>query len=155
MLVTEEDFAEWRQLADPSTPARVMMRAALTGNPEQVAALCENPALPIDVMLAIVNRPDEYSAGLLLARDVPPEIVVAAVEAHPEAAEHAWAHWCAPLAVKFSLPLSELVGASLMAFYTAVYATEEERAAVDALVVGGDTDRTLGDVWAGIRPGAP
>ncbi len=117
--------------------------------------------LTVDTMPRLVEA-DPVAAGSLLAHDVPSEVVTAVLTRYADdedLVEVARGHWNAPVAVKLTLPLWEVSGASMMAFFDAVQATDvEQRAVSDAVepamghhVAGAETE-TLGQLWARIRP---
>lgn len=130
---------------------------------QRIADLLEGDTghLPVDTMLRLVDA-DSVAAGLLLASDVPSEIVTAILARYPDdegLVEAARGHWNAPVAVKLALPMWRLSGASMTVFFESVQATEAEQVqvsdgiepAMEQHLAGRETE-TLGQRWDRIRP---
>lgn len=117
--------------------------------------------LPVDTMLLLVDA-DAVAAGLLLASDVPSEIVTAILARYPDdeaLVEAARGHWNAPVAVKLTLPMWRLSGASMTLFFESVQATPAEQQRVSDAIepamerhLAGYKTETLGQVWDALRP---
>ena len=111
-------------------------------------------------MLRLVGA-DPVAAGLLLAADVPSEIVAAILARYPDDEaldDAARGHWNAPVAVKLTVPMWRLSGASMTFFFESVHATDSEQVQVSDAIqpamelhIAGRETETLGQVWARVR----
>ncbi|NMR21679.1 hypothetical protein [Cellulomonas fimi] len=153
-MTTDAQFEEWAALADPALPPAEAVRKAVHGELGAIYELANNSALPLDAILLLLRRDDPVVAGLLLFHDVPTEVVIAIMEqfsGEEGLVRTAKWHANAPVAVKLTLPLAEVVGGSLESFFAMVRATSDERAVVHSAIV--EEERvTLAEVWARARP---